>query len=82
MPFEDAIDNGDIMLYDVDVKGAMSLIEEFSEDIILSNERTAIIKAVNMEMFVMFLAKFIVCILNIIQDVLMSLLLVAQYFSV
>ena len=31
-PIEDALDNGDIMLIDVDVKGAMNLIEEFPED--------------------------------------------------
>ena len=33
-PIEEAIDKGDIMLLDVDVKGAMNLIEEFSEDLI------------------------------------------------
>jgi len=31
-PIEDALDNGDIMLIDVDVKGAMNLIEEFPDD--------------------------------------------------
>ena len=33
-PLEDTIENGDIMLFDLDVKGAMDLIEEFEEDII------------------------------------------------
>ena len=33
-PLEDALDNGEIMLFDVDVKGAMNLIEEFEEDLI------------------------------------------------
>ena len=31
-PLENALDNGDIFLLDVDVKGAMSLIEEFEDD--------------------------------------------------
>ena len=31
-PIEKAIDSGEIMLIDVDVKGAMNLIEEFPED--------------------------------------------------
>ena len=31
-PIEDSLDNGDVMLVDVDVKGAMNLIEEFPED--------------------------------------------------
>ena len=33
-PLEKAIENGDIMLFDLDVKGAMDLIEEFEENII------------------------------------------------
>ena len=33
-PLEDAIDNGDVFLLDVDVKGAMSLIEEFEDDMV------------------------------------------------
>ena len=31
-PLEDALDNGDVFLLDIDVKGAMSLIEDFGED--------------------------------------------------
>ena len=31
-PLEDALSNGDAFLLDVDVKGAMNLIEEFEED--------------------------------------------------
>ena len=33
-PLEETIENGEIMLFDVDVKGATNLIEEFSEDIV------------------------------------------------
>jgi len=33
-PLENALDNGDIFLLDVDVKGAMSLIEEFEDDVV------------------------------------------------
>ena len=33
-PIENAINNGDILLLDLDVKGAMNLIEEFEEDVI------------------------------------------------
>ena len=33
-PLENALDNGDIFLLDVDVKGAMSLIEEFENDVV------------------------------------------------
>ena len=33
-PIEDALDNGDIMLLDIDVKGSMNIIEEFEEDTI------------------------------------------------
>ena len=33
-PLENALDNGEIFLLDVDVKGAMSLIEEFENDVI------------------------------------------------
>ena len=33
-PIENAIEKGDILLLDVDVKGAMNLIEEFDEDVI------------------------------------------------
>ena len=33
-PLEDTIENGTIMLFDVDVKGATNLIEEFFEDIV------------------------------------------------
>ena len=33
-PLEETIENGKIMLFDVDVKGATNLIEEFSEDIV------------------------------------------------
>ena len=32
-PLENALDNGEIFLLDVDVKGAMSLIEEFEKTI-------------------------------------------------
>ena len=31
-PLEDALDNGNVFLLDIDVKGAMSLIEDFGED--------------------------------------------------
>ena len=34
VPLEETIENGSIMLFDVDVKGAMNLIEEFDEDLI------------------------------------------------
>ena len=33
-PIENAIEKGDVLLLDVDVKGAMNLIEEFDEDVI------------------------------------------------
>ena len=33
-PLEEAINSGKIMLFDLDVKGAMTLIEEFSDDLI------------------------------------------------
>ena len=33
-PLEKALDDGEVMLFDVDVKGAMNLIEEFEEDLI------------------------------------------------
>ena len=33
-PLEDALDNNSIMLIDVDVKGAMNLIEDFQDDLI------------------------------------------------
>tara|TARA_B100000959_G_scaffold273641_1_gene324412 strand:- start:35 stop:616 length:582 start_codon:yes stop_codon:yes gene_type:complete len=33
-PLENALNNGDILLLDVDVKGAMNLIEEFEENIL------------------------------------------------
>ena len=33
-PIENALDDGHILLLDVDVKGAMNLIEEFEEDVI------------------------------------------------
>ena len=33
-PIENALDDGQILLLDVDVKGAMNLIEEFEEDVI------------------------------------------------
>ena len=33
-PIEEALDDGQILLLDVDVKGAMNLIEEFEEDVI------------------------------------------------
>jgi len=33
-PLEDALDNNSIMLIDVDVKGAMNLIEDFHDDLI------------------------------------------------
>ena len=33
-PIEDALDNGNIMLLDIDVKGGMSVIEEFPDDCI------------------------------------------------
>ena len=33
-PLEDAIETGKIMLFDLDVKGAMSLIEEFSDNLV------------------------------------------------
>ena len=33
-PLEETIENGEIMLFDVDVKGATNLIEEFSENIV------------------------------------------------
>ena len=33
-PLEEAIDSGKVMLFDLDVKGAMTLIEEFSENLI------------------------------------------------
>ena len=33
-PLENALDNGEIFLLDVDVKGAMSLIEEFENDVV------------------------------------------------
>ena len=31
-PLEDALENGDVLLLDIDVKGAMSLIDDFGED--------------------------------------------------
>ena len=34
MPLEEALDNDKIMLIDVDVKGAMNLIEDFEDDVI------------------------------------------------
>ena len=34
VPLEETLNNGEIMLFDVDVKGAMNLIEEFDEDLI------------------------------------------------
>ena len=34
VPLEEALDNGDTMLIDVDVKGAMNLIEEYEDDLI------------------------------------------------
>ena len=34
VPLEQALDNGDTMLIDVDVKGAMNLIEEYEDDLI------------------------------------------------
>tara|TARA_B100000029_G_scaffold511997_1_gene607453 strand:- start:186 stop:764 length:579 start_codon:yes stop_codon:yes gene_type:complete len=33
-PLEEAIDNGDLILLDIDVKGAMNIIEEFPDDMI------------------------------------------------
>ena len=33
-PLENAIDNGKVLLLDVDVKGAMNLIEEFEDDVV------------------------------------------------
>ena len=33
-PLEKAIDNGDLILLDIDVKGAMNIIEEFPDDMI------------------------------------------------
>ena len=33
-PLENALDNGEIFLLDIDVKGAMSLIEEFEDDLV------------------------------------------------
>jgi len=33
-PLEKALEDGEVMLFDVDVKGAMNLIEEFEEDLV------------------------------------------------